>query len=497
MELRRMKNVIRRGSRCKMLKMLIIGADSVTPDIIFEKRELFPNLMQLMNQGVYSAYSAFVQKGFHGSYSSEQNWASLYTGLTPKQHNINTNYSRGENRRPQMRDFDDLSPFWEVLNDNGYSVGLWAADSCVNPVPIKGYVISTRYQMLNTPVDDRKSPRSIEICEKDKKIASEVLEGDPIYRLYPKTLIQQGFCYKDLQDDPELAERAILKYHFQDSINNFKEELEYWFGAMERTQERYPVDAMFFYTPTTDLIAHCSTYCDDSPTLLEAYQLLDKYIGELIDKLQPEITIFVSDHGQQNFKNIVNCTNRKIQREAFSARDEVLWLKNGYIAFEAHNGALLFTAHALRGTFIASGLGIKKNTYIDEMRTVDFYPTLLEMMKIKVPDPREGYVLDIFNRQVVNKDLLLDEKKIEKKKIAFIQCQQPSVTDIILNELYIEKRFSCITVVGEEKYREIYLNNPRVTGFVSYEEFKSDNYDEVYCGIYNQTTEEMKYMRIK
>ena len=51
--------------------------------------------------------------------------------------------------------------------------------------------------------------------------------------------------------------------------------------------------------------------------------------------------------------------------------------------------------------------------------------------------------------------------------------------------------------VGEEKYREIYLNNPRVTGFVSYEEFKSDNYDEVYCGIYNQTTEEMKYMRIK
>ena len=253
-----------------MLKMLIIGADSVTPDIIFEKKELFPNLMQLMNQGVYSAYSAFVQKGFHGSYSSEQNWASLYTGLTPKQHNINTNYSRGENRRPQMRDFDDLSPFWEVLNDNGYSVGLWAADSCVNPVPIKGYVISTRYQMLNTPVDDRKSPRSIEICEKDKKIASEVLEGDPIYRLYPKTLIQQGFCYKDLQDDPELAERAILKYHFQDSINNFKEELEYWFGAMERTQERYPVDAMFFYTPTTDLIAHCSTYCDDSPTLLEA-----------------------------------------------------------------------------------------------------------------------------------------------------------------------------------------------------------------------------------
>lgn len=480
-----------------MLKVLIIGADSVTPDIIFKKKELFPNLKKMIEKGVHSDYSAYVQKGFHGSYSSEQNWSSLYTGLSPIEHRINTNSSRGEDRRPQMSDFDDLSPFWKVLNDNGYSVGLWAADNCVNPVEINGYAISTRYQMIATPVENRKAVRTIEVCSRDKAFAEKVLNGEPIYRLYPKTLVQQGYHFNDLKKDADLAETAIRKYHFQESIDNFRQELAYWFSAMERAQEINPVDVMYFYTPTTDLIAHCCMYCDDNQTLIETYQLLDKYVGELTSKVKPEITIFVSDHGQQNFKDLICCKDREIQREAFAAKDEVLWLKNGYIAFEAHNGALLFTAHALKGTFIASGKEIKKNIYLKEMRTVDFYPTLLEMLRIKIPEKRRGYVLDIFDREVTNKEYVLKENQIQYKTIALIQCQQPNVTDIILNELYIEHRFAKITIVGQEKYQEIFLHNPRVEKFIPYEEYQEEMFEEVYCGIYNQTTEEMRYLRIK
>ena len=231
--------------------------------------------------------------------------------------------------------------------------------------------------------------------------------------------------------------------------------------------------------------------------MIETYQLLDKYVGELISKVKPEISIFVSDHGQQNFKDLICCKNREIQREAFAAKDEVLWLKNGYIAFEAQNGALLFTAHALKGTFIASGKGIKKNIYLKEMRTVDFYPTLLEMLRIKIPEKRRGYVLDIFDREVTNKEHVLKENQIQYKTIALIQCQQPNVTDIILNELYIEHRFAKITIVGQEKYQEIFLHNPRVEKFIPYEEYQEEMFEEVYCGIYNQTTEEMRYLRIK
>ena len=88
-------------------------------------------------------------------------------------------------------------------------------------------------------------------------------------------------------------------------------------------------------------------------------------------------------------------------------------------------------------------------------------------------------------------------KDIHYVSIALIQCQQPNVTDIILNELYIEHRFAKITVVGQEKYREIFLHNPRVENFISYKEYREEMFEEVYCGIYNQTTEEMQHLRIK
>ena len=41
-----------------MLKALIIGADAVCPDYIFEHTERYPNLAKLIRQGASAAYSA-------------------------------------------------------------------------------------------------------------------------------------------------------------------------------------------------------------------------------------------------------------------------------------------------------------------------------------------------------------------------------------------------------------------------------------------------------
>jgi len=480
-----------------MLKALIIGADSVAPDIIFGKKELFPTFSKMMENGTRASYSAYVQKGFHGSYSSEQNWASLYTGLEPKEHQINTYFSRGEDRRPRMSDFDELLPFWKVLNDNGYTVGLWAADNCATPVAIDGYVVSAKYDVIDTPTEKRTTPRILQVCEKDREFISKIITEEPTCRLYPKTLEQQGYRFDDLKRDVDLAEKAIEKYHFQEAIDNFKAELDYWFTAMKKAQRENPVDVLYFYTPTTDVIAHCCMYCDDNPVLLEVYRLVDEYMGDFIAEFSPEISIFLSDHGQQNFKELIKCSDKEIQREAFAAKDDVIWLKNGYIVFEAFNGALLFTAHSLKGTFIVSGKGIKQDYVLNEMRTVDFYPTLLEMFGIKLPVNRKGFVLDIFNREIVNKNNVLIETQISRNRIALIQTGAMNITDIILNELYVAKRFSEITIVGNERYQEILLNNPRVSGFISYEMFDANEFEEIYCAIYNEATKEMSYMRVK
>lgn len=476
-----------------MLKALIIGADAVCPDYIFHHPERYPNLSALAKSGASGGYSAYVQKGYHNSYVSEMNWASIYTGLAPWEHHIAIQ-NQGKYRMPRMERFQDLAPFWEVLNAHGLRVGLWAADCCLDPVETDGYVVSAQYEMVETPRPERTSKRTLQTCGKDAHILDWLPREVPP-RLYPRTLAQQGHVFEELRRDPALAWEAVQAYHFQEAVDNFQEELEFFFQAMCEVQRREPVDVLYFYTPTTDLIGHCAMYRDDSETLVAAYQLLDRYVGKWMEALQPENIVVLSDHGMCNFKDLVQCEDEAVRRAAFSARDEVIWLPNGYIAFEAHNGALLFTAHALKGTFIAAGPDIR-HTAVEEMRTLDIYPTLLEMLGIPIPKGRAGFVQDLFSRPLVNRERLIRPESVPRRRIAVLQCCSPSLTDIMVNELYIQERFAQFTVVGEEPYREIFLHNPRVSGFLSYERFDFTQFDEVYCGVWSEASGLTGHIRV-
>lgn len=474
------------------MKLLVIAADAAIPDYILEKKHLFPNICKMIDTGASSAYSAYVQKGYNGSYSSEQNWSSIYTGLTPSEHNIGAHNGIQE-IMPTMNAFNGLQPFWQEANKAGFSVGMWQGDCLDDPLPVNGYVVSGRYTPIFTPSENREAKRTIQVS--DEKI-KRYLKGEPPPRLYPKTLKQQGFTFEQLKSNPELIDEIANEKSFQPMLDNFRAELEYWFGAMKRTQREHPVDIIWWFTPTTDILPHFTLWCDDNPVIEKAYRMLDEYLGDFIDEFSPDNTVFLSDHGQQNFSNLIKCSNPEISREAFKARDKVVISKNGYIAFEALNGGLLFTSHSLKGVFIACGKEIR-HTEITEMRTVDIYPTLLEILKIKVPKGRSGYVADIFDRNVLNNEMLLKEEKLIYRKIALIQTHEINISDIILNELYYVSRFAEITIVGEAKYEEIFRNNPRVTAFLPFENYSDDLFDEVYCGFYNETTGLIKHIRIK
>ena len=181
-----------------MLKALIVGADGVCPDYIFEHPERYPNLTKLCKTGASASYSAYVQKGYQSSYLSEMNWASIYTGLPPWEHHITVKAGVGC-RMPSMGQFNGLAPFWEQMNLNGLRVGLWAADCCADPTAINGYVIASRYTMLETPAPIRTAPRTLQTCEKDRPLL-ELLPGEPPPRLYPRTLEQQGYTFVPISE---------------------------------------------------------------------------------------------------------------------------------------------------------------------------------------------------------------------------------------------------------------------------------------------------------
>ena len=477
------------------MKMLVVAADALIPDYIFGQKQLFPNISGLIDKGASAEYSAFVQRGYNGSYTSSQNWASIYTGLLPHSHKINIKRIDGEYIHPSMSEFDGLHHIWKVLNGEGYTIGMFQPSCCIAPVPLDGYCLTSAYAPIFTPSENRASKRSLQLNSKDAWIR-KCLDEDPPPRIYPKSLNQLGYTFEQLKGNPDLADEMYGKYDFAEVIDNFNDELAYWRKSIQKVYDKKPVDILWFYTPSTDIIPHFVLHEDNCHALIKCYTLLDDFIGELINEYDPEYVIVMSDHGQANFKDLVNCSDQNVQREAFSKADDALWLNNGYIAFEAQNGGLLLTTHSLKGVFIVSGPNIR-NVTINDMRTLDIYPTLLELLNIKIPKHREGYAIDIFNKTVVNSDMVLNSERILKKSIALVQCHSVSITDIIINELYLENRFVKITLAGDSRYEEIFKNNPRLYDFVDIGCFEIVNYDEVYCGFFNEATNQMWHSRVK
>ena len=67
-------------------------------------------------------------------------------------------------------------------------------------------------------------------------------------------------------------------------------------------------------------------------------------------------------------------------------------------------------------------------TEVQDMRTLDIYPTLLEMMRVKIPEGRGGFVQDIFDRPIVNAEKLFHTDKTQYRSVAVLQCFSPSWT---------------------------------------------------------------------
>jgi len=482
------------------MKALFLFIDAVCPEFVIGQSHLFPNIHKLVQTGATAYFDGYTNQMFHGSYTSEENWASIYTGLTPEQHGLRSK-ANGEIRIeiPKMSEFTDKMPFWQLLNKNGITVGLWACDMLYPPAEVDGYVVSVERRFKETETNQREFLTKLHLHEKDKKLG-DVITGELPQRLYPAAIRENGYKWEDFVNNPELAQSYLEQNHFKESLKRFEEELLFHFGNMKNVYRKYPVDVMVFFTPTIDLIGHFSLYDSEYEVLKSAYLILDKHIGSLIEEFCPETVFFISDHGQQNFKDMVKCSDRQTQKEAFKNAEQVVWLPNGNIAFPARNGSILLATHSLKGTFIASGKGIKK-TELSDMRTVDIYPTILEMFGIKTPDDRRGFVQDIFEKKYVNENILLKNEKIKYFNLAVIQTHSAYITDIFLNELYMQNRFSKITVIGNRKYREIFISNPRVSVFLSLEDIdltvELNHFDIVYIGLYNESNGEFYPIKIK
>lgn len=480
------------------MKLMIFAIDALPPDILFKNINMFPNIKRLKEYGAYCEYDTYTY-----GYGSRDNWISLYTGLTPEQHGIINNKYKNENRYPNTNDYKDKEPFWNILNKHGLTVGMWKGLSTTPPQEIKGYMISGEINYESDPdLQDPYTSIKPVVHEKDKNILNIIdecmIEQQPV----PKSAEYFGYSWQQLKNKKSTLNNILKNDYFKEATEYLKENLDYYEKNIIKLQKSNPVDVCFFYTQLIDYIGHFQSHDLEKKEIIKAIKMIDNFIGILIENINPENVIVISDHGIKGWNESFGNSDKETQMEMFGMRDEAIWLENGAIVVEARNKGFLSACHDIKGTFIASGKEIRK-CKIPDMRTVDFYTTLLEMFNIEIPSKRYGYVLDIFiNKKIKNHSRIFSDDLINNRKsVAIIQNIDIPDFNKVINEFFLNNRFCEITIIGEEKYKETFLCNTRVDNFIKIKDKSIDksmfySYDTVILPYKNVLTNKVEFYEI-
>jgi predicted AlkP superfamily phosphohydrolase/phosphomutase len=65
------------------MKLLIFGIDAADPKILFHYLDEFPTISKLAREGSYGKL-----QGYSFGYGSYDNWATIFTGLPPREHGV-------------------------------------------------------------------------------------------------------------------------------------------------------------------------------------------------------------------------------------------------------------------------------------------------------------------------------------------------------------------------------------------------------------------------
>lgn len=478
------------------MKLMVFAIDALPPDIVFENIHLFPNIKKLKEKGMYCEYDAYAY-----GYGSRDNWVSIYTGLTPKQHGIISNKYKDYDRYPNTNDYKDKLPFWNILGNNNVKVGMWKGLTTTPPQEINGYMISgeINYEADAEEQDEYTSLDPV-VCSKDKNLL-KLISGNVDKQPVPKSAEDLNCNWEQIKQNPNILNDILKDDYFKEAVDYLKDNLKYYEDNLLKVQKNVPVDVCFFYTQLIDYIGHFQLHDLKKTQMIRAIKIVDDFIGNIVKNINPDNVIILSDHGIKGWQEAFKNSSYELQKEMFGLRDSAIWLKNGAIVIEARNKGFLSSCHDIKGTFIISGKDIKVGK-INEMRTVDIYPTLLEMFNINVPENREGFVLDVFkNKKILNDKKFISTCTLNKSKIAIIQNIDIPDFNRVVNEVFLNNRFSNITVLGEEKYKDTFICNSRIDEFISIDNKVLDKnilnkFDKVVVSYKNTMTREVDFYEI-
>jgi predicted AlkP superfamily phosphohydrolase/phosphomutase len=261
------------------MKVFVIGIDSATFSVINPLRQkgMLPAIDMLINKGTSASLLSTIPP------VTPPAWVSFMTGVNPGKHGVFDFYappSYGYERPVLNAEFIKSKTLWRILSDYEKRIGIINVPMTHPPERVRGFIIPGMQYGYDGP--DFAYPPSImqEIKEKigDYRVVYGDLEG--LYTDNLDTLI------KEWDDILEIRKRTVL--YLMDRY-----EWDFFmvvFYVLDVIQHHF----WKFYDP-----AH-PQYRDSRyrGVIPEFYKKVDSAIGEIIEQLDKETTIFiVSDHG--------------------------------------------------------------------------------------------------------------------------------------------------------------------------------------------------------
>ena len=369
----------RRATGTRVLLIGLDGADWNIIDPLVEAGRL-PNLARLAREGVRGRLHSITPM------LSPVIWTSIATGVQPSRHGIIdflATTGRDGERVPVTSTLRKTKAIWNMLSENGLSVGVAGWWASFPAEKVNGFIVSDRvaYQLFGASVAHDQA--------REGKVYPPDL-GDLVASLIvaPETIgAAEVARYVRLPEDP-----ASLPPEQNKLIDDLKTLLaagDTYTTISLALRERYHPDFQAVYLEGTDTVAHL--FMRYAPPLLpgvdredqqrfgravdEYYRHADELVGRLVEAAGPDTAVIVcSDHGFRTGDN------RPLTDSRIGFGQAADW-------------------HRKYGIVILGGPPFRRHHDLQEASVLDITPTLLALLGLPVAEDMDGRpILDAFDR---------------------------------------------------------------------------------------------------
>jgi len=292
------------------MKLLLIGFDALSPQILFPWRDKLPAIDALCRRGMWGNLESYCEVP-----SAGPAWTTIYTGLLPEEHGVTHEHGRPR-RGSKTFATCEAKYIWDVLAEEGFTVGLFNLPITYPPRPIPREPFSNgsreedermgcnNWMVSGFPAPD---PAKHAIAWPESLQCELVAEGDSVKRYFSDPIEFFSRNILGLNEPIVKTCRRIALDSGEELVSEVVETVSrHQLQVCLRVFKNHPVDVGFCQFSFLDRIAHLWGFYSHLKEPDRWYKLVDEFVGALVEQENSENVIIVSDHG---FKGEVHLRN--------------------------------------------------------------------------------------------------------------------------------------------------------------------------------------------